>query len=528
MTDAQRPASALVFLPQGNRMIPAIAVVGIGLLLLPLFHGAQGLTRDIVLLAYAIFFAGVLVVLFRDIHLHPPRDVVLEHGTLAAVLCLALTVRLLAAQSPGHGFDMHVNIGWAYSATQLGFARSYVEQLNDNLLPNYPPPILMAFWLAGKVYALGVSGNIDPMSPSFSVAVRLPAIAADMATCIVLTRIARDTGAPRVGAWIALAYALHPVSIYNSSVWGQTDGIYALWMLLALHALARGRWAMVGVWTATALLTKPQAVTLVPVVAVIMLKNARHAVPFAAGAAIACAAILLPVVLGGALHAVVAVLGNIVSGYFNAANLDLHNFWAAFHRTANAVSTGAYNFWAIFHRTARQSDTELALGVIPFRTVGLLLAALATTLSLWRLRRSLLAPRSAPERQLAVLLAGALTVSAFFIFATAMHERYQFAFVVLALPVAMYSLAGGLLYATTSGLILLNVLGAMPFGSLDAAMFRAIPALPKAIGVLQVAIFCLTVAKAPQLVQVADHPSHRQRGDQRGRRKAEFPGRSGL
>ena len=194
---------------------------------------------------------------------------------------------------------------------------------------------------------------------------------------------------------------------------------------------------MVGAWTACALLTKPQAVTLVPVVAVIMFRNARHAVPFAAGAAIASAAILLPVVIGGAHYAVIALLGKIVGGYFNAANLDLHNFWAAFHRTANAISTDAYNFWAIFHRTARQSDTELAFDVIPFRTVGLLLAALATAVSLWRLRRSLLDPKTLPERQLAVLLAGALTVSAFFIFATAMHERYQFAFVVLALPVAM-------------------------------------------------------------------------------------------
>jgi Gpi18-like mannosyltransferase len=509
-------------------MILAIAVVGTGLLLLPLFHLAQGLTRDVVLLAYAILLAGVSVVLFSDIYRHPPREVLLERGTLAAVLCLALTVRLLAAQSPGHSFDMQVNIGWAYSATQLGFARSYVEQLNGNLLPNYPPPILMAFWLAGKLYALGVSSNIDPMSPSFSVAVRLPAIAADLATCLVLTRIARDTGAPRVGAWIALAYALHPVSIYNSSVWGQTDGIYALWMLLALHALARGRWAMVGVWTAFALLTKPQAVTLVPVVAVIVLKNARHVVPVAAGAAMGCAAILLPVVVGGALSAVIAVIGNIVGGYFNAATLDLHNFWAAFHRTANAISTDAYNFWAIFHRTARQSDTELAFGVIPFRTVGLLLAALATVTSLWRLRRSLLAPRTTPERQLAVLLGGALTVSAFFIFATAMHERYQFAFVVLALPVAMYSLGGALLYIATSGLMLLNVLGAMPFGSLDAAVFRAIPALPKVIGVLQVTIFCLTVAKAPQLVWVSDHGPPRQRGGQRIRQRVEFPGRSGL
>jgi hypothetical protein len=89
-----------------------------------------------------------------------------------------------------------------------------------------------------------------------------------------------------------------------------------------------------------------------------------------------------------------------------------------------------------------------------------------------------------------------------FIFATEMHERYQFAYVVLALPIAMFSVAGAALYAVTSLLILLNLVGQMAFGTVDTALYRALPALPKVISVMQVIIFLVSVQMAPKLVRV--------------------------
>jgi Gpi18-like mannosyltransferase len=247
-------------------------------------------------------------------------------------------------------------------------------------------------------------------------------------------------------------------------------------MFLALFALSCGRWLAVGVWTACALLTKPQAAAMLPVLLVVLSRHLPRSAAFFGGALITGVAILAPFYVGGALDAVFAVYQRTVGGYYNG------------------VSIGAHNFWAIFHRTARLSDDELALNLISFRSAGLMLLTVATLAILWRLKTSLIFPRTQREHLLGVLLAGALTTSAMFIFATEMHERYQFAYILLALPIAAVSRRGAMLYVATSALIFLNLLGSLAFGPVPAAIF------PKIVGVLQVVLFLLTVRIAPNLI----------------------------
>lgn len=474
-----------------SRLVAAASGVGTCILLPYLFLRQDGSTLDAILLAYELFFLGALGVLIGNLIADSPRETTVVQTTMLPVLCLALTVRLIASHTPGHGFDLPINAGWAYSATQLGLARSYVEQLNGNVLPNYPPLIVTLYWLTGRLYKFVISSNFDVLLSSWGIVIRFPAIAADLVTCAVLAQVARTAGMQRMWAVVALVYALHPVSLYDTSIWGQTDSIYTVWMLLALQAASSERWARVGAFTACALLTKPQAAAMVPVLLLLMSRHYRSVVPFGAGAIVASTALLLPFISGGVLGAVLAVYQRTVGGYYDT------------------ISIGAYNFWAIFHRTADQSDTALAFGLVPFRSVGLLLAALAIILVLWRLRGSLLSPRTSSEHLQGILLSGALTVSALFIFATEMHERYQFAYIVLALPIALCSTPGALLYATTSLLILLNLLGAMAFGIVDMTLFRVVPALPKVIGVLQVVVFFLTVESAARLVRIRRGGNHR-------------------
>ena len=229
---------------------------------------------------------------------------------------------------------------------------------------------------------------------------------------------------------------------------------------------------------------------MLPVLLVVLVRYLPRSLSFFGGAPIAGVSILVPFIVGGTLDAVIAVYQRTIGGYHNA------------------VSIGAYNFWWIFHRTHRQSDDTLALNFIPFRSVGLLLFAAATLWVLWQLKRSLLSPRDERHHVLGVMLAGALVTSAMFIFATEMHERYQFAYVLLALPAAVASGAGAFLYAATCGLIMLNLLGAFAFGSVDMALFRMFPALPKGIGVLQVVLFILTVQMAPKLADATDRRTY--------------------
>ena len=459
-----------------------IFAIGSACLLLPLLIAQQGRdTLHAIVLAYALFALGILGTVVWNLIVRSGTTTRATQLRLLPILFLALTVRLIAAHSPGFEFDLSVNKGWAQSAAQLGLARSYNEQVGGNVLPNYPPLMITLYWLAGTLYEFAISPLFDPLLPDFNVVIRFPAIAADLAACIVVAMVARRAGARQRWILAAWVYALHPVVLYDTGVWGQSDGIYALLMLIALYAASRERWPMAGMWTACALLTKPQAAAMLPVLLVAGVSRLPRSLVFFGGALLAGVSILLPFILGGSTDAVFAVYARTVGGYYRT------------------ISIGAYNFWEIFHRTARNGDDGLALNLITFRSAGLLLFASATMLVLWRLRAALVVPRDERQHLVGVLLAGALTTSAMFIFATEMHERYQFAFVLLALPIAAVSGAGAVLYAATSCLILLNLLGQFPFGAIDVALFRMVPVLPKIIGVLQVVLFFLTVHMAPKI-----------------------------
>ena len=478
------PAAA--WLP-ANRVTTA-AIVGTFLLLPVLFLQRGSNTWRSIFLAYALFALGVLGTIVWNRLVRSASPAIAMQARLLPILLLALTVRLIAAHSPGFGFDLSINKGWAQSAAQLGLARSYREQLGGNILPNYPPLMITLYWVTGTLYQFAISPLFDSLLPDYNVVIRFPAIVADLAACVVVAVVARKAGAQRRWLLAALVYALHPVVVYDTGVWGQSDGVYALLMLLALHALACRRWLWVGVWTACALLTKPQAAAMLPVLLVVLVRHLPETIAFFGGAFLAGLATLLPFIAGGSLAEVFAVYRQTIGGYYRT------------------VSIGAYNFWGIFHKTGEHSDEGLALNLITFRSAGLLLFTAATMLALWRLRISLVAPRDERQHVLGVMLAGALATSAMFIFATEMHERYQFAFVLLALPVAVVSGAGAVVYAATSGLIFLNFLGEFAFGAIDVALFRMVPAIPKIIGFLQIVVFVLTVRMAPKLVSAAARP----------------------
>lgn len=427
-------------------------------------------------LAYVLFCVGIVSIACWTLWRGPSIEARSTMLQLLPILLLALSIRLVAAQLPGHAFDLPINMGWAKSAAQLGLIRSYKEQIGGNILPNYPPVIMGFYWLTGLLYQGTISPAFDSLLPSYAVIIRFPAIFADLVVCCVIAVVAQKLDIGRRWTWPSLAYALHPVAIYDSSIWGQTDSIYALWMLLALFAIALRHWAIAGLWTACALLTKPQAAAMLPVMLTVAARGWPKGMAFLGGAAFATLAILVPFAVAGAIDPVTEVYRQTVGGYHNG------------------VSIGAHNFWAIFNRTARLSDNELAFELISFRASGLVLLSVATAAILWRLRQSLYFPVTPRQRLLGVLLSAALTTSAMFIFATEMHERYQFAYVVLALPVAIVTRRGAVLYAATSVLIFVNILGALAFGPFPPLL------VPKVVGVLQIVLFVATLWAAPRLV----------------------------
>ncbi|TSC58673.1 MAG: putative integral membrane protein [Candidatus Peregrinibacteria bacterium Greene0416_19] len=395
---------------------------------------------------------------------------------LGMICAFAFFIRLMGVLTiPDRGGDIGINRGWVHTATVMGVAASYRQQLDGVMLPNYPPLSLILYAAAGHVYRLFLSPSFDMTLPAYSVFVKLPAIIADVLMCIVLyalLRRARGATAANLGA---LIYAFHPAALYDSVVWGQTDSIYTFFTLAALLALTRRHVFVGGALVAAAVLTKMQAIFVLPMIGLLLVWQWKHILQFLLGAGLTTAAVLLPFYVAGTLWQVWNVYVSSI-GYYKALSMNAYNLW-----------------WGLYGSSEGRIDTYAFIGPLTYRHVGLILFSLATAfilISVWPKIRS--KPKQA-QSSLFPFIAAALLSHAFFVFPTEMHERYLFPFVALGIPLVFTGVVGAILYVLTSLAYLLNLLGAMSYSAWDRWLFRTFPELDRYIGLAQVIFFVAMV-----------------------------------
>ena len=134
--------------------------------------------------------------------------------------------------------------------------------------PNTPPLLLYPFWALGWLYQQLFSPLFPPTwlndPPILRFMLRLPALAA---TCWRRRSCACHGGARRAVALTAAGfYLFNPALIFDSAYWGQTAALHTLWMLLAIIAASLASFGWAGVALALAVLTKPQALAIAPLV----------------------------------------------------------------------------------------------------------------------------------------------------------------------------------------------------------------------------------------------------------------------
>jgi Gpi18-like mannosyltransferase/4-amino-4-deoxy-L-arabinose transferase-like glycosyltransferase len=179
-----------------------------------------------------------------------------ELWLFALILSLVLGAKILIAPLYSYKVDLGTYAAWASRLAQLGPANFYAS----GYFADYPPGYMYALWGVGyAVKTLGVAWS----SATAIIFLKLPALLADLAIAW-LTFVRLRPGGKRLAWGAALAFALNPALILNSAVWGQTDAILSLFLLLAF--LAQGKrqfelsWALLGL----AILTKPQALLVAP------------------------------------------------------------------------------------------------------------------------------------------------------------------------------------------------------------------------------------------------------------------------
>jgi len=193
---------------------------------------------------------------------------------VGVALILGGVVSLLAvalSSSPAHPLDALTARAWSYIAGRYGpqsvvgysmlasGAAAYAGQPYAPVTYPYPPLLTYMFWLVGSAVP---NGQVVP-------AVRILTTVAVGVGGVVLFLLLRSLNIARRGALLAaVAYALNPAILFDSAVWGQTDSIVALFLLMGAAGVLLGSAPLLWLALLLASLTKQTgglfAVMLVP------------------------------------------------------------------------------------------------------------------------------------------------------------------------------------------------------------------------------------------------------------------------
>ncbi len=180
--------------------------------------------------------------------------------------------------SYGKQGDIATYIALAWKTVSYGIHSAYL-QVNDSPPSDNPPVLLYPFWFLGWLYEQLISPLFgrtrlgDPDMLRFML--RLPGLAADLLAGAFIFRVLWKRGSVSFNAALLAtsAYLFNPALIFDSAYWGQTAAIHVLFMLLSVIAADRRCYGWAGAALATAILTKPQAIAIAPLILLLAVRE---------------------------------------------------------------------------------------------------------------------------------------------------------------------------------------------------------------------------------------------------------------
>ncbi|MGG1552062.1 phospholipid carrier-dependent glycosyltransferase [Paenibacillus ferrarius] len=328
------------------------------------------------------------------------------------MLAAALLLRLFVAPIwIGYDTDVRTFLAWADRAYTVGLNGLYTNA-KDYFL-DYPPGYMYVLYIVGMLHhKLAIPWE----SAGSLLVLKLPAMLADIATAVMLVRVALSkqdgmrTWAQALG--LAALYLFNPAIWSNSAVWGQVDSFFMLFISATLLFQQRGKLQHASFFIALALLLKPQAL-LFGVFLLIDVARKRNWMTW-----------LLCVLTGLATMAVISLPFAIGRGYGWLVGL-----YSGTLASYPYGSLNAFNVLALLG--GNFIDLNQTFLHIPYQWIGLVLMVLAMIYVC-------LIYLLGHQRRGAVLYLSFLFITAVFMCMTKMHERYLHYGLVLALLSFIY------------------------------------------------------------------------------------------
>jgi Gpi18-like mannosyltransferase len=341
-----------------------------------------------------------------------------ETAILAAILGASFIVRFLLFPLQGYQNDMSTFLSW------FGTAADYGPRVFYSVVSwcDYPPFNVYLFWGFGSLAkSLSLFGT-----PVASYIVKLVPNIFDIATSILIFLFVRKHLSFKLSLAAAALYAFNPAVIFNAAVWGQFDAIYTFFLLLSLVLALKDKPELSAVSFAVGVLTKPQAIALLPlVVFLIFKKNGLKRLLFSV---LAFTGTVFLVILPMEWSNPFTFLSNIYFGAYSGYAV---------------TSANAFNLWGLFALWAPDGNLFI---------LGWALFGAFATFVLFVLNK-----RVNESGTLLVLFSAFMLLFAFFMLPTRIHERYLFpAIGMLALMVPFMKKAR-LFYGIVTATLLTNL-----------------------------------------------------------------------
>jgi Gpi18-like mannosyltransferase len=374
------------------------------------------------------------------------------------LLGAALVLRVLLFSLQGYVNDMATYQYWFNVAATQGIRPFYPYVLQHVGWIDYPPFNVYIFWTFGSL-----AQTITSVDAVFFV--KLAPTLFDIATSVLIYVFLRKQLTFKKTLMLTAFYAFNPAIIFNVAVWGQFDAIYTFFLVLSLILTLKKKPEAAGGVFAIALLTKPQGIALLPLIALVIFKE--NGIKRLTTAIVAFVATIFVVILpfewnGNPIDFLSRIYFGAYSGY-------------------QYSSINAFNLWGLFGLWVPDGNLYI---------IGWVLFGAFSVFVLYILHKRL----HASGEQLAIFAAFML-LFAFFMLPTRIHERYLFPAISMLVLLLPFTKKIRLLYTALTATLLINQAYVLSF--LNAGTFighNLLTDLPRIDGVvLAISIINLAV-----------------------------------
>lgn len=361
---------------------------------------------------------------------------------MVVIFVAAFVLRIsIAFNTQGHITDLDCFKGWSYYLNEYGLAGFY----ESGIFADYPPAYMYVLWVLGKLQtALGLAYD----GAAFTLLIKLPAILADCALAYVVLRIARKRTNQATAALIAIFMLFAPSFIAVSCGWGQVDSVFTLVLVGTLWLLYRDKKAACAALWMLALLIKPQALLIAPMLAIVF------------------AADLFTRGKTGRTLAQIGLSAACMAAVYCAVALPMRggqSFLYVFERMADTTGQYAYGSVNAFNLAALLGGNFVSdansMGFTSYRALGtacIILTVLVVAVLYFR-----------KKDKARIFPLSALMFAAIYMLGHNMHERYILPAIVLMVVAAVLANSRRMMIAATAfaGMAFVNVYVVLIFGA---------------------------------------------------------------